>query len=102
PFDRVTMDGFALSSGALAKGARKFWVEATQAAGMRPFALRGQGDGCIEVMTGAALPEGADCVVPCEDAARVGGTAVISPGIEIPAPWRHVHRRGSDHRAGEV
>jgi molybdopterin molybdotransferase len=102
PFDRVTMDGFAVSSAALARGARRFRVEATQAAGMRPFTLGSPGDGCIEVMTGAVLPEGADCVVPYEDAAREGDTAVISAGAEIPGAGRHVHRRGSDHRSGEV
>jgi molybdopterin molybdotransferase len=102
PFDRVTMDGFALNSAALARGARTFRVEATQAAGMRPFTLGGPGDGCIEVMTGAVLPVGTDCVVPYEDAVRVGDTAVISDGAEIPGPGRHVHRRGSDHPAGDV
>src|SRR5580658_5780502 len=89
PFDRVTMDGFALNSAALARGARTFRVEATQAAGMRPFTLGGPGDGCIEVMTGAVLPVGTDCVVPYEDAVRVGDTAVISDGAEIPGPGRH-------------
>jgi molybdopterin molybdotransferase len=102
PFDRVTMDGFAVSSAALAKGARKFRVEATQAAGMRPFTLGGKGDGCVEVMTGAVLPEGADCVVPYEDAAREGDAAVVSAAAEIPGAGRHVHRRGSDHRAGDI
>jgi molybdopterin molybdotransferase len=102
PFDRVTMDGFAVSSAAVAKGARKLRVEATQAAGMRPFALGKGNDGCVEVMTGAVLPVGADCVVPYEDAAREGDFAVISPAAETPAPGRHVHRRGSDHRMGEV
>jgi molybdopterin molybdotransferase len=102
PYDRVTMDGFAVSSAALAGGARRFRVEATQAAGMRPFTLVAPGDGCIEVMTGAVLPEGADCVVPYEDAQREGEWALIPPAAEIPGPGRHVHRRGSDHKAGEV
>jgi molybdopterin molybdotransferase len=102
PFDRVTMDGFAMSSAALEKGARRFRVEATQAAGMRPFTLAAPATGCIEVMTGAVLPEGADCVVPYEDAAREGEEAVVSAAAEIPGPGRHVHRRGSDHKAGDV
>jgi molybdopterin molybdotransferase len=101
PFDRVTMDGFALSSAATDKGVRKFKVEATQAAGMRPFALAKE-KGCIEVMTGAVLPEGADCVVPYEDATREGELVAILPGAELPTAGRHVHRRGSDHKAGEV
>jgi len=102
PFDRVTMDGFALSSPSFASGARRFRVEATQAAGMRPFTLGDADGGCIEVMTGAVLPEGTDCVVPYEDATREGESAVISASAEIPAPGLHVHRRGSDHKAGEV
>jgi molybdopterin molybdotransferase len=102
PFDRVTMDGFAVSSAALARGVRRFRVEATQAAGMRPFTLGAKGGGCIEVMTGAVLPEGADCVVPYEDAGREGEDAVIAEGAEIPGAGRHVHRRGSDHRSGDV
>src|SRR5688500_18630361 len=60
PFDRVTMDGYALRSVALARGIRTFRIEGTQAAGMRAFALGEADDSCIEVMTGAVLPEGAD------------------------------------------
>jgi molybdopterin molybdotransferase len=102
PFDRVTMDGFAVRSSALAKGVARFRVEATQAAGMRPFTLGPGDEACVEIMTGAVLPEGADCVVPYEDAAREGSWAVISPDAAARGPGRNVHRRGSDHKAGEV
>jgi molybdopterin molybdotransferase len=101
PFDRVTMDGFALRASALAKGVSRFRVEATQAAGMRPFALGPGDDACIEVMTGAVLPVGADCVVPCEETARNGDWIVATPGDPAP-PGGNIHRRGSDHRAGGV
>src|SRR5690606_8546669 len=57
PFDRVTMDGFALRASALAAGTRVFRIEGLQAAGMRAFKLGASADACIEVMTGAALPE---------------------------------------------
>jgi molybdopterin molybdotransferase len=102
PFDRVTMDGFALNSAACAKGARKFQVEATQAAGMRAFALANEKSGCIEIMTGAVLPEGADCVVPYEDATREGEWVAILATAEVPTHGRNVHRRGSDHKSGDV
>ncbi len=102
PFDRVTMDGFAVRSEALARGVTRFRVEATQAAGMRPFALGPADSACVEVMTGAVLPEGADCVVPCEDAARDGAWAVVALAPGAAAPHLHVHRRGSDHKAGDV
>src|SRR5208283_1338490 len=52
PFDRVTMDGFALRSSSLGSGVRRFRVEATQAAGMMPLALGPGDDACVEVMTG--------------------------------------------------
>ena len=99
PFDRVTMDGFALASGSAAK-ANSFVVEAVQAAGMIPVPLK-SGRGCVEVMTGAVLPGGADCVVPYEESAREGDGIVLSDAAH-PVPGSNVHRRGSDHRAGDV
>ena len=101
PFDRVTLDGYALRSAVLAAGRREFRVAATQAAGMRPFTLGSADDACIEVMTGAVLPAGADCVVPYEEAENRGDTIRVLPTATW-APGRAVHRRGSDHQAGEV
>lgn len=101
PFDRVTMDGYALRTAALAAGQRTFQIEATQAAGMRPFKLGANAGACIEVMTGAVLPEGADCVVPYEDTKSEGATMRVAPEVLV-MPGHAVHRRGSDHQAGEV
>ena len=39
PFDRVTMDGYALRASSLAAGIRRFSVGRVQAAGMVPFPL---------------------------------------------------------------
>jgi molybdopterin molybdotransferase len=102
PFDRVTMDGFALRSAALAAGVTTFRVERTQAAGMRAFALGEAADACIEVMTGAVLPKGADCVVPYEETRREGGSMVVTAAGAALGAGHAVHRRGSDHAAGEV
>ena len=101
PFDRVTLDGYALRAKAAAAGRREFILEATQAAGMRPFVLGPAADACIEVLTGAVLPEGADCVVPYEEAEKHGERVRIFPAVTVSA-GRAVHRRGSDHPAGEV
>lgn len=101
PFDRATMDGFALRSSSLAAGVRDFRVEAVQPAGAAPAALGPADDACIEIMTGAPLPSGADCVVPYEEAMRRGDTVAVAPGKAV-APGRSVHRRGGDRRAGEV
>jgi molybdopterin molybdotransferase len=99
PFDRVTMDGFAVRSSAFAKGMRKFHVIATQAAGMRPFSLGAGDNACVEVMTGAVLPEGADGVIPYEDTTREGEWMTTEGPAE---PGRNVHARGSDHKAKDV
>src|SRR6185312_4091018 len=78
PFDRAMLDGYALRSASVAAGTTQFRVEAVQAAGMRPFALGPEADACIEIMTGAALPEGADCVVPYEEVSREGAAITLT------------------------
>lgn len=100
PFDRVTMDGIAVNAGAVAGGRRRLRVAGTQAAGGAPVPLEAS-DACIEIMTGAMLPPGADAVVPVERIRRSGDAIEFEAGV-APAPGQNVHRRGSDHRAGAV
>ncbi len=102
PFDRVTMDGFAVRASAVASGIRRFRVKATQAAGMRPFSLGPEPDACVEVMTGSVVPEGADCIIPYEEASRAEDAVEVSSVPEGPLPGRFIHRRGSDHRAVDI
>lgn len=101
PFDRVTLDGYALRSAALASGLRTFQVEAVQAAGMIPVPLSAAPYACVEIMTGAVLPPGADCVVPYEDTTREDAAVNVTAASDH-ARGRAVHGRGTDHRAGEV
>jgi molybdopterin molybdotransferase len=100
PFDRVMLDGYALRTAAWTTGTRTFRVAGLQAAGMIPQKLTA-GDACIEIATGAALPEGTDCVVPYEDTTRDGEMVKISAAAKL-APGHAVHRRGSDYVAGTV
>ncbi len=102
PFDRVTLDGYALRAAALAAGTTAFRVEGVQAAGMRAFQLGAAPDGCIEIMTGAVLPEGADCIVPYEETSRDGTGITITGAREHLVAGHAIHRRGTDHRAGDV
>ncbi|HWL14494.1 MAG TPA: molybdopterin molybdotransferase MoeA [Opitutus sp.] len=101
PFDRVTMDGFALRSASVAAGVTSFRVQGTQAAGMRPLRLGEAGDACVEIMTGAVLPDGADCVVPLEDVTRSEKLITLQRPAAVQAGLS-IHRRGSDHPAGDV
>jgi molybdopterin molybdotransferase len=98
PFDRVTMDGIAVAFADWSGGTRKFEVAGTQAAGARPLALPGPGR-CIEVMTGATLPQGTDTVIPVERIERRGGHAFVAAEAAV-AERQYVHARGSDRAAG--
>ena len=101
PFNRVTMDGYALRASSLAAGVRVFRVEGVQAAGMRAFKLGELPDACLEVMTGALVPEGADCIVPYEDTERDGISVTINQGAAHES-GNAIHARGSDHVASEI
>ena len=99
PFDRVSMDGIAIACGAGA-GGRRYRVQGTQAAGEAPLTLR-DAEHCIEIMTGAVLPLGCDCVVPIEQVRLDNGRAEVSPALLL-TPWKNVHRRASDQRQGAL
>ena len=100
PFDRVTMDGIALTSSAAGSGRTRYRIQATQAAGEPPLALKSS-DQCIEIMTGAVLPSGCDCVIPVERIKNENGTATLeSPTLAT--PWKNVHRRASDQKQGAL
>jgi molybdopterin molybdotransferase len=98
PFDRVAMDGIALASSAASQVGR-LRIVGSQAAGDPPLTLTDTGT-CIEIMTGAILPNGCDAVVPVEQLQRTGDMAEI--GRKPVQPWQNVHRRGSDCRQGSL
>jgi molybdopterin molybdotransferase len=93
PFDNAAMDGFAARTadlpGALALAGEVAAGHPGEAA-LRP----GQ---AVRIMTGAALPAGADCVVMKEDARELGAT------VRLPAATTgaHVRRAGEDVAIGE-
>ena len=99
PFHRVAMDGIAIDSAAMAGGRRSFRIAGTQPAGAPQRALPGT-DHCFEVMTGAVLPAGCDCVIPVERLQLADGVATLAEGVQA-SPWMHVHQRGQDCRAGD-
>lgn len=100
PFNRVAMDGIAISYGSWREGRRSFEIEACQRAG-EPEKRLSAGDKCIEVMTGATLPRGADVVVKYEDVRITDGSASIDGSLEL-KKMQNVHLRGTDCRVGDV
>lgn len=100
-FDRVMMDGYALRTGDL-DGNRCFHVAGSAPAG-KPQGVLPAGTGiCLEVMTGAPLPAGADCIVPVELTMDTGNGG-ISVSLDFEAQvGRFIHRAGSDAKAGDL
>ncbi|MEP6883963.1 MAG: molybdopterin molybdotransferase MoeA [Gammaproteobacteria bacterium] len=100
PFDRVAMDGMAVDSDALRRGIKRFRIQGIQAAGAPQLKLGGVDD-AIEVMTGAILPLGSDCVIPVEQLVITEGYASLS-GAVPDAPYQNVDRRGNHSRQGAL
>ncbi|MBK9935431.1 MAG: molybdopterin molybdotransferase MoeA [Cytophagaceae bacterium] len=99
PFDRVTMDGIAINFQEFEKGKREFEILGIQTAGEAPIGAKNN-SGCIEIMTGAMLPDGFDTVIRYEDLKIFGGIAnVISEKIK---PGQNIHYKGSDATLGQV
>lgn len=99
PFDRVTMDGIAIRFDAFASGMRTFTVAGTQAAGQPPLQLN-NADHCLEIMTGAVLPVGADTVIRYEDVHFEGDRVTIM--VSDIQRSQNIHLKGSDRAAGDV
>lgn len=100
-FARSAMDGYAVRAADLtgvtpAEPARLALLEAVHA-GHLPRGAVGAGS-CIQVATGAPLPEGAEAVVKVEDTVRDGDTVLVHVAMER---GKHVVPRGEDMRAGD-
>lgn len=99
PFDRVTMDGVAILFDAYQNGHRRFPIEQVAPAG-KPQAKLSNPLHCIEVMTGATVPDNADTVIKYEDIEIEDGVAII--GIETVKKNQNVHYEGEDRVKGDV
>ena len=99
PFDRVMMDGIAIAYSDYAAGRRQFPVQSTQAAGDKQQTL--DAGNCIEIMTGASLPVGAECIVPVERITVAEGAATLEDGYVAEAR-QFIHPQASDHERGTV
>ncbi|HMN97171.1 MAG TPA: molybdopterin molybdotransferase MoeA [Phycisphaerales bacterium] len=103
PFDRATMDGYALRHVDLASG-RALPVIGAIAAGDR-FERQVPPGTCVAIATGAAVPEELDTVIQHEllenRALRRGAAAEVSFADAVPR-GHAIHPRGADARSGAV
>jgi molybdopterin molybdotransferase len=103
PFDRAAMDGYAVRAedtfGAGRYEPRVLRCIETVYTGQVPSRAIETGV-CIEIATGAPMPDGADAVVMVEETERVPGTDDVR--IFTPVyPRQHVGRRGADIASGQ-
>ena len=102
PFARAAMDGYAVIAedtfGAGRYDARVLRCIETVYTGQVPSHPLARGE-CIEIATGAPMPEGADAVVMVEETEKVDGGIVR---IFTPVyPRQHVGQRAADIAAGQ-
>jgi molybdopterin molybdotransferase len=102
PFANSAMDGFAVRAGDLV-GAGEGMPVGLRIAG-EVFAGTGrlptvEAGGAVRIMTGGALPPGADAIVPVEQTTVDGDTVLIRLD---PGPRKFVREAGEDVRAGTV
>jgi molybdopterin molybdotransferase len=99
PFPRATRDGFAARAENWRQGELR--VKGTLAAGgMWSGGPIGRGD-CIEMMTGAPVPQETDCVVMVEHVVRNGDVVSLQLGRSIQAA-ENVVPQGAEAAAGSV
>lgn len=97
PFDRSTRDGYAVRSKEAAPGAQLKCVGEIKAGDTVTESLTA--GTCLQIMTGAAVPPGADAVVMIEQTSREGDLV----RFERPAqPGQNIVPRGSEASAGQT
>jgi molybdopterin molybdotransferase len=98
-FDKSTMDGIALSFNAWQQDKRSFNLEGIAPAGQAQLKLKNS-NGCVQIMTGAVVPQGCDCVVPIEQC-RIENKVVTVAASKI-EPRQFIRHRGADHKKYDV
>jgi molybdopterin molybdotransferase len=94
-FDNSAMDGFAVRSDASSGLLHIVDESRAGAPASRTLAL---GE-AIRISTGAAMPAGADAVVPLEQASEADAAVTLAATV---VPGQHVRRAGEDLRAGAI
>ena len=96
PFRRATMDGIAFASATLT--GKRVKLAGLHAAGDPPPRPLAPGE-AWEIMTGAAVPDDCDTLVPYEEVEITGGQAEITA---VFAPGQCIHATGSDAQPGDL
>ena len=97
PFDRATRDGFALRAADATQSGVKLRLIGESRAGV-PFDGTVEPGTCVHIMTGAAMPRGANTIVMVEHARIEGDQVAIE---KVPHASAHFVLEGQETRVGE-
>jgi molybdopterin molybdotransferase len=99
PFEKSAMDGFAVRSADFSGAAGPLTLKlAGESRAGAPYSGRVRAGECIEIYTGAELPEDCDAVVMVEKSVAEAGRVRLD---DHPKPGQHVCHRGEDLRVDE-
>ncbi|MEE9374447.1 MAG: molybdopterin molybdotransferase MoeA [Saprospiraceae bacterium] len=98
PFHRVMMDGIAIKYNDQIKANCTFVIEGIVAAGSPKLSLKND-QNCLEIMTGAILPNDTNAVIRYEDVTIREGIATLHADIN---PLQNIHQQGQDRRKGDI
>jgi molybdopterin molybdotransferase len=99
PFNRATMDGYAIASRDWESGVRAFKIQQVIYAGQSVDAELSAGH-CYKIMTGAPVPLSATAVIRREDAEQVNDEVTFN--LEVLKPFQNIARKGEDMHEGDV
>lgn len=99
PFNRIAMDGIAIQYDQFKSGRKSFTIEGTAQAGQPKMKLHNS-ENCIEVMTGAPLPDNTDTVIRYEDIEIKDGKAIVT--ITSLTEKQNIHSQGQDAKQGDI
>jgi len=100
PLNKSTMDGVAVSHQSFTEGLRKFPIQGIIAAGSSPRAVLHK-ESCFKIMTGAAVPVGADAIIPIEYVNIENNNAIVRKLNRIDLNW-NIRLKGSDCAKGTI
>jgi molybdopterin molybdotransferase len=99
PFNRVTMDGYAVKAKDFVDSQARLKVVGIIAAGDSPDIIMNSGE-AIQIMTGASLPESADAVVMVENSSLEGEWVHLTePNI---CEGYNIAKKGEDAEEGKI
>lgn len=100
PFNRSMMDGIAVKKASLEKGIKEFNIKGIQKPGESLNFYEIKENDCIEIMTGALLPDNFDFIIKVEDLKIENNKAYINSNIDLNNHF--IHYKGSDIKKGEL